>query len=184
MEKDERLLPLPEEKDLQPINNDYPASYAPMYDDEFSESRSIREYFDVVYKRLPIILALTLLVTVVTAFYMYRQPSIYEASTTMIIEPRKPSVTAKDAININFGGNDINYYNTQLRLLENPDLMREVVIQSGFYRQPNLLGNQNRGFSSTISSIFSGEPAEADKPDTLPVLTDADAETDDQTQII
>ena len=184
MEKDERLLPLPNEKDLQPnINGEYPASYSPMYDGDFGENRSIREYFNIVYKRLPLILALTVLVTTVVAFYMYRQPSVYEAATSMIIEPRKPSQTSSSAININFGF-DTNYYNTQLRLLQNPDLMRDVVIQSGFYRQPNLFGNQSRGVFSTFRSIFSSEENETVKTDILPTLSDEDVDSDDTTQVI
>ncbi|HEX8638644.1 MAG TPA: hypothetical protein VF692_11315, partial [Pyrinomonadaceae bacterium] len=78
MEKDQRLTPLPNigVKDLQTANQDYPASYAPFYDDEtFDDKRSLRQYFNIVYKRLPIILALTILTTAVAAFYMYRQPS-------------------------------------------------------------------------------------------------------------
>ncbi len=79
MEKDERLLPLPNVGDLQNAHQNEPTSYSPIYDDEFDENRSVREYFLVVYKRLPIILALTILTTSVVAFYMYRQPSIYRS---------------------------------------------------------------------------------------------------------
>ncbi len=124
MEKDERLLPLPNAGELQLTHQDAAASYSPFYDEDgFREARSIREYFLVVYKRLPLILALTILATAATAFYMYRLPSIYEAQTTMIIEPPKPKAQSRDAININFG-NDPSYYNTQLRLLQSSDLMQ------------------------------------------------------------
>lgn len=173
MEKDERLLPLPETNDLQTINQPEPTHYAPIYDDDFSETRSFREYWNVVYKRLPIILAMTLLTTTVVAFYMYRQPSIYEAATEMIIEPRKPKVQSKDAININFGG-DSSYYNTQLRLLQNPDLMREVVIRLNLHRDPNLFSGQSRGLLSTVRSIFSSDKDGENKQNTLPTLTEGD----------
>src|SRR5215203_2941489 len=114
MEKDERLLPLPSTTELQTANQDYPPVYSPFYDDEsFENKRSIREYFNVVYKRLPLILALTILTTAVVALYMYRQPSLFQAKTEMIIEPRKAKPQSKE-ININFGS-DINYYNTQLQ---------------------------------------------------------------------
>ncbi|MBO0170559.1 hypothetical protein J0680_24965, partial [Vibrio parahaemolyticus] len=63
----------------------------------------------------------------------------------MVIEPRKPKMTSKDTININFG-QDINYYNTQLQLLRSPELMKDVVISMGLYRDPNLFGSQDRGF--------------------------------------
>ncbi len=175
MEKNERLLPLPNVGNLQPTaNQNEPANYAPFYDEEFDEKRSFREYFLVVYKRLPVILAMTILTTAVVAFYMYRQPSVYQATTEMMIEPRKPKVQSKEAININFG-NDINYYNTQLRLLQNPELMRDVVINLNLHRDPNLFDNQSRGFLSTLRSMFSSEKAPQNKESSLPVLTEIDA---------
>ena len=111
MERDERLLPLPNIGELQPVRQDqeYPTNYPPPYEDSFAEKRSIQEYVHIVYKRLPIILAMTILATAVTAFYMYRQPSVYSASTSMIIEARKPKPS--QTVNIRFG-NDFKYYNT------------------------------------------------------------------------
>jgi succinoglycan biosynthesis transport protein ExoP len=172
MQKDERLLPLPNVGDLQTTTApEEPTHYSPMYDDEFDSKRTIREYFNVVYKRLPVILALTILTTAVVAFYMYRQPSMYEARTEMIIEPRKPKLQSKDAININFG-EDVNYYNTQLRLLQNPDLMRQVVIDLNLHRDPNLFSGQNRGFLATIRSMFSSEKEAQSRQSSLPTLTE------------
>jgi polysaccharide biosynthesis transport protein len=176
MEKDERLLPLPNVNDLQISQQDGAAGYSPFYDDDsVKEGRSIREYFLVVYKRLPLILALTILATAMTAFYMYRQPSIYEAQTTMIIEPRKQKVTQKDAININFGG-DANYYNTQLKLLQNPDLMRDVVVRLGLHRDANLFNQQNKGVISSLKSMLTGDKSSQNKESSLPVLTEAPTE--------
>ncbi len=174
MEQDERLLPLPKTEVLQTNNNnhEYPPVYSPFYDEETFESRrSIREYLNIVYKRLPLILALTILTTAVVALYMYRQPSMYLATTEMIIEPRKPKPQAKDSININFT-NDTQYYNTQLKLLQNSDLMRDVVVRLGLHRDPNLLNNQNRGILSTLRSMFSGDKTEASKESSLPMLTE------------
>ena len=172
MEKDERLLPLPKTEVLQPTNHEYPTTYSPFYDDEsFENRRSIKEYFNVVYKRLPMILALTILTTAVVALYMYRQPSMYMATTELIIEARKPKPQSKDSININFGG-DINYYNTQLKLLQNPDLMRDVVVRLGLHRDPNLLSNQNRSIFTAIRSMFSGSESREAKESSLPILTE------------
>ena len=177
MEQDERLLPLPKTEVLQTNsnnnnNNEYPAAYSPFYDEESFESRrSIREYLNVVYKRLPLILALTILTTAVVALYMYRQPSVFLANTEIIIEPRKPKVQSKDSININFG-NDQNYYNTQLKLLQNSELMRDVVVRLGLHRDPTLLNNQNRGIVTSIRAMFSGDKAEQTKESSLPILSE------------
>ena len=183
MEKDERLLPTPNKNDLQTANQDYPAAYAPFYDDDtFSEKRSIREYFNIVYKRLPLILSLTILTTAVVAFYMYRQPSMFQAQTEMIIEPRKPKLTSKDAVIINNYGDDLNYANTQLQLLQSPELMQNVVISLGLQRDPNLFGGQEKGIVSTIRSMFSGGKDDSSKT-SLPILTEADSGNGDTKQI-
>jgi capsular exopolysaccharide synthesis family protein len=185
MEKDERLLPLPTTKDLALSKQDLSAGYSPFYDEStFDENRSIREYFNIVYKRLPVIITLTILATTVVAFYMYRQPSIFQAQTGMIIEPRKAAAgQSRDSININFG-NDVNYYNTQLLLLRNRDLMRDVVVQLGLQREPNLFGNQNRGVLATISSMFSSEKSSTEKESSLPTLTDTTTDSINRDQIV
>ena len=176
MDNDQRLTPLPTTNVLQTGHNDFPSTYSAFYDEESLEGkRSIRQYFNIVYKQLPIILAITILVTAAAAFYSFRLPSIYQAQTQMIIEPRKPEVTRKDAININFG-NDVNYYNTQLQLLQNPDLMKRAVVAIGIHRDANALGNQNRGFLAGIRSLFSGGKKSADPENSLPILTEAPAE--------
>lgn len=181
MEKDQRLTSLPNAAagDLQRDNQDYPTSYAPFYDDETSDDkRSLRQYFNIVYKRLPLILALTILTTAAAAFYMYRQPSIYRAQTEMIIEPRRQKLQSKDSININFA-NDVNYASTQLQLLQNPDLMLNVVENLGLHRQPNLLGNQNKGILATFRSVFSSEKTAENKDASLPVLSQTSTATAD-----
>lgn len=178
MDNDERLTPLPGNISLQSGHNEYPPGYSAFYDDEsLDNKRSLRQYFNVVYKRLPIILAIVILVTAGVAFYSFRQPSIYEARTEMIIEPRKPEVTRKEAININFG-NDVNYYNTQLQLLQNPDLMKRVVIALGYYRDATILGDQNRGFIAGIRNLFSGTRKAADPENSLPILSEAPSGSD------
>ncbi len=171
MEEDQRLTPLPKTTALREVVGEYPPAYSSYYDEEAMDGRrSIKQYVDVVYKRLPVILALTILVTAASAFYMYRQPSEYQATTEMLIEPRKPKVTSKDAININLG-NDVNYYNTQLKLLQNAALMKTVVIELGLYKDPNLFSDQDRGIGTTIRSIFSSEKSNADRARSLPVIS-------------
>jgi polysaccharide biosynthesis transport protein len=175
MAKDERLLPLPTGTELQYSQPDIPANYAPMYDDDpFSQGRSIREYLNVIYKRLWLILTLVTLATSAAALYMYRQPSQFQASTTLLIQPPKPKQTSKDAINISFG-NDQQYWATQMKLLQTPELMRDVVIKLQLYRDPNILKSANTSFIGSIRAIFSGEKSEANKESSLPILTETTA---------
>lgn len=183
MDNDQRLTPLPKSADLQTHSHDsYPSAYSVYYDDEtFEGKRSVRQYINVIYKRLPIILAITLIATSAVALYMYRQPHEYMATTQMLIEPPKPKVTDKDSININFGI-DYNYTNTQLQLLRSPELMRDVVIELGLYRQPDLFGGQGRGLLSSLRTMIAGDRSTTEKNNALPVVADIPAGTDNSSR--
>lgn len=172
IDKDERLLPLPNIPEMNlAVNQETPSVYAPFYDDEnFSQGRSIREYFLVIYKKLPLIIALTILVTAAVAFYMYRQPSLYQSETIMVIEPPKPKPQQGNNVFINNYQDNVSYYNTQIRLLKNPDLMKEVVTRLQLYNNPNLLGQPNKGFFASIRSAVSGEK-NTDTQNALPTLS-------------
>jgi capsular exopolysaccharide synthesis family protein len=185
MEQDQRLTPLPNSSELQSVPHEYPTGYSSFYDDEsFENRRSLRQYFAIIYKRLPIIIALVILVTAAVAFYMYRQASIFQANTKIILEPRKPKPQANMPTVINFGANDINYYNTQLQLLQSPELMRDVVVALGLYREPNLFGNENAGIISGVKSLFTGSKTEVRKESSMPVIdTSGGNETGAQTPL-
>ncbi|HEY2867664.1 MAG TPA: polysaccharide biosynthesis tyrosine autokinase [Pyrinomonadaceae bacterium] len=186
MDNDQRLTPLPASiGDLQTTSHAYSPAYTGFYDDESIEGkRSIRQYINVVYKRLPIILAITLIVTSAVALYMFRQPPEYSATTEMLIEPpRNPITGTKDSININFGS-DVNYQNTQLQLLHSPDLMKDVVVDLGLYRNPDLFGNQNRGLLSGLKSIISRDKPGGAKDDVLPVVEQVPDSNGDKPKVV
>ncbi|MBX3289008.1 MAG: polysaccharide biosynthesis tyrosine autokinase [Acidobacteria bacterium] len=184
MEQDQRLTPLPKTAGLRTSAAEYPPAYSSYYDDESSQGRkAVQHFFSVVYKRLPLILTLTALVTAAAALYMFRQPTQYQATTQMIIEPRRPKVTSKDSININFG-NDINYYNTQLQLLSSPELMKQVVLDLGLYREPNLFAGSSRGFFSSLGSMFSSSSEEQKDGSVLPVISSPEILGEEKVQAI
>jgi capsular exopolysaccharide synthesis family protein len=185
MENDQRLTPLPGGRAIQPNTHiDYSSggTYAATYEDTLDNRRSLRQYFQVVYKRLPIILAITLLVTVAAAIYSYRQPSQYQTTTGIIIEPRKPSQAKKEAVTINLGDDD-RYYRTQLELLKSPDLMKRVVVDLGLHRDPSLFGDQSRGILASVRSLFSGEKKSVENPNTVPVISDTTATAGDKVTV-
>jgi polysaccharide biosynthesis transport protein len=184
MAKDERLLPLPsgvKNKNLQypAQQQDIPSTYAPLYDsDQFAEKRSIREYLNVVLKRKWLILAIVAIVTLSTAIYMYRQPSIYSSQAMVLIETRAPRQSSESVyINLWY---DTKYWDTQLRLIQNPELMRDAVIVAGLHKNPNLFGGQNNNpsFFGAVRNMLFGAPSNASKSPTLPVVT-SDASTFD-----
>src|ERR1041384_3771717 len=177
MAKDERLLPLPTGTELSIPTNDIPASYAPSYDeDPFGEKRSLREYFNVIYKRLWLIVTLAEIVTSAVSFYMCRLPPVYEAASEVLIEPKKPKTTAKDAININFGGDQF-YWNTQIKLIQSPGIMQGAVVKLGLHRDPSPANDPaGKGVFDKLSAAIFGEKTETAKQAVLPTLNETNDE--------
>ncbi len=179
MEQDQRIASLPKSGELRTSSNEYPPSYSSYFDEDGAQGRrTVQQYFAIVYKRLPIIIAITALATAATAFYMYRQPTVYSASLEMLIEPRKPSVTDKAPINLNFG-TDQNYINTQLQLLSNADLMKDVVIELGLHRDPNLFQNEPTGFNNLYNRFFGGNDPSGPATAAIPVIAETDINATD-----
>lgn len=174
MARDERLLPLPTELQKLQAAPDIPTTYAPVYDsDAFAEKRSFRQYLNIVLKRKWLVLAIIIVATVSTAIYMYRLPSQYQAMTQISLEPRRPK-QSKDSINITFGMVDINYRNTQLKLIQSPNLMRDVVVSLGLQKNAGLFDQSNApGVFARMSGVLTGKGSDpTSKTSALPVITD------------
>src|ERR1044071_6166669 len=92
-----------------------------------NDPATIKDYLFVVLKRKWLILSLVLVITSLVAIQSFRSPSIYEGETTIRIQQKQPSILATDKIIIN-GQNDPNFWGTQLKLLQNPTLARQVVL--------------------------------------------------------
>ncbi|MEQ1605877.1 MAG: polysaccharide biosynthesis tyrosine autokinase [Pyrinomonadaceae bacterium] len=185
MQNDQRLTPLPGIKTIQPnthIDFSPGGNYPPAYEETMDSRRSIRQYFQIVYKRLPIIIAITILATVAAAIYSYRLPSMYETRTNVIIEPRKPAQSKQNVITVN-NGDDARYYMTQLELLKSGDLMKRVIVSLGFHRDPNLFADQNRGLFAGLRSLFSGDKKPTETPNTLPVLSETSIDSDNKVKV-
>ncbi len=178
MSQDDRLLPLSAvERGLdRPLRD---VASAKPYGVQ-AEPTHLRDYLQVVLKRKWLILTLALVVTTLVAIQMYRMPSIYEASTTIQIEEDKGSILQTDKIVIDTGkGRDPAYWNTQLKLLLNPTLLRQVILTLDLQNNPSFWGAQNRsGILSTLRRVFSRDKASAvpaptpSDPSALPVVND------------
>jgi capsular exopolysaccharide synthesis family protein len=134
---------------------------------------NLREYFFVILKRKWLILSLVLVVTSLVTIQAYRQPSIYEAATEIRIEakPQSPLQTGQIVINT---APDPSFWNTQLKLLENPSLARQVIVTLNLQKDPAFLGGQAQsGIFDSLKRIFSHErpvaPAKNQSSDAQPV---------------
>jgi succinoglycan biosynthesis transport protein ExoP len=178
MSQDNRLLPsLPVERGLdRPLSD---LSQSKSYgSSSLTEPAHLREYLNVVLKRKWLILSLVLVVTSLVTVHMYRTPSTFEAATTIQIEPKRDSVLSrgKDSVIINTGRTtDPAYINTQLRLLDNPTLARQVIRTLDLQHNPTFFGGQAQtGFVDSLKRIFSAgktpPPPSEPAPGSLPVV--------------
>ncbi|HKR59141.1 MAG TPA: polysaccharide biosynthesis tyrosine autokinase [Pyrinomonadaceae bacterium] len=120
-----------------------------------TEPTTIRDYLFVILKRKWLILSLVLVVTSLVTIQMFRQPSIYEGETTIKIEPKPRNVLQTKEIVIN-AQSDPNFWGTQLKLLENPALARQVVLTLDLQNNPSFFGGQSQGgIFSSLRKIFS-----------------------------
>ncbi|MEP6743244.1 MAG: polysaccharide biosynthesis tyrosine autokinase [bacterium] len=135
------------------------------------EPATLRDYSFVVLKRKWLILSLALVVTSLVTIQAFRSPSIYEGETTIRIEQRPMNVLQTKEIVIN-AQSDPNFWGTQLKLLENPALARQVVLTLDLQRNPAFFGGQSQGgVFNSIRRIFSKPKRVSESPATSLGLT-------------
>ncbi|MEK6282934.1 MAG: polysaccharide biosynthesis tyrosine autokinase [Acidobacteriota bacterium] len=100
----------------------------------------LSEFLFSLRKYWLLILGVTLLCTALVAVYMFRQPSIYEASARVQVDLENSSPTFgtnKAGTYVVNPVNDPAYFNTQLQILTSPRLLRRVVKEIDLERDPN-----------------------------------------------
>ncbi|HEV2915743.1 MAG TPA: polysaccharide biosynthesis tyrosine autokinase [Pyrinomonadaceae bacterium] len=166
--EDNRLLPLSlgEQTLDRPLRNvPTPKSYGV----SASDSVNLRDYVAVVLKRKWLILSLILVVTSLVTIQQYRLPSIYEAVTTIQIEPQQRSILQTQQVVIN-ADTDPKFWQTQLELLKNPTLARQVTLTLDLQHNPAFFDAQSQtSIYASLRRIFSREKPAAAQPPTSSV---------------
>ena len=143
MSQDNRLLPVSAlDRSLDRPLADF--TQAKPYGVSGLEPTNFRDYLFVVLKRKWLILSLVLVVTSLVTIQAFRSPSIYAGETTIRIEQKAPNVLQTKDIVIT-GQTDPNFWGTQLKLLENPALARQVVLTLDLQHNQTFFGGQNQG---------------------------------------
>src|SRR6267142_6093544 len=136
-----------------------------------TEPATIRDYLFVVLKRKWLILSLVLVVTSLVAIQAFRAPSIYQGETTIRIEQKPMSVLQTKEIVINSQG-DPNFWGTQLKLLQNPALARQVVLTLDLQHNQAFFGGQTQGgVFASLRRVFSKPKKSSESPAVAPGLS-------------
>ncbi|MDT4897078.1 MAG: polysaccharide biosynthesis transport protein [Acidobacteriota bacterium] len=156
---------MPQDQRLTHSSNELDTSFSdlsprmPVVENISREQAGLREYLDILLKRKWLIAGIVAITTLLVALYMYRLPSIYEAQTTIRIEPKNESFLRSKDIVINTGS-DPAYRQTQLRLLENPQLMRQLVLTLDLLHHPEFRGQTSS--SEAAANVLPGTVANAE----------------------
>lgn len=170
MSQDNRLLPVsPLDRSIDRPLAEF--TQAKPYGVSGLEPTSFRDYLFVVLKRKWLILSLVLVVTSLVTIQAFRSPSIYAGETTIRIEQKAPNVLQTKDVVIT-GQSDPNFWGTQLKLLENPALARQVVLSLDLQNNPSFFGGQTQGgIFTSLRRIFSKPKKVEESPAVSPTLT-------------
>jgi len=115
---------------------------------------SLRDYLFVILKRKWLILGVMLVITSMAAVQQYRQPSIYDGVAQLKIEEKPPNILSSSQIVIT--QRDPNFWGTQIKMLQNPTLARQVILTLDLPHNPNFLGGRaNSGLFNSLKYMFS-----------------------------
>lgn len=130
-------------------------SYYPSYKSFSEGSAKIFEYWNVIRKRLWLIVGLVVLVTTLTAIYVARQPNVYEARARVQVdlEQGNPQLQVSDRPTL-LPNPDPAYFNTQLQLLTSDSLLRRVVKEMNLETNKEFQEERNRQQASTWRAIL------------------------------
>jgi capsular exopolysaccharide synthesis family protein len=154
--QDNRLMASPLDRSLdRPLTDLVPSK---PYGVSGAQPTNIRDYLFVILKRKWLILSLVLVVTSLVTIQMFRTPSTYEGVTEIRIEPKRANILTTKDVTIQSSQNDPNFVGTQLKLLQNPALARQVVLTLDLQNNPSFLGGQSQaGFFQSLRNIFARE---------------------------
>jgi capsular exopolysaccharide synthesis family protein len=182
MTQDERLIPARPSADFDTRLSEISQSraYGKYGRYGVANETNLREYLHIVLKRKWIILSLVLIITSLVTIQAYREPSIYEGAVIIQIQPRQQSVLQTGQISI-AAPTDPKFWETQLRLLQRPELARQVILTLDLQRNPNFLGGQAQsGVFDSLKRLFAHPPKRAASSSTDSVKTVGEEELQDR----
>ncbi len=162
----ERYYPLPPSEYLQPVLQE-------------EKEINLRDYWKVIRKRRWTIFAFFLIVVVATAIGTFTMRPIYRATATILINKENPQiVNFKEVVTVNTM--DLDYYQTQYRILESRSLARKAAQTLRLAEHPEFLpqpetspvqawmGKAKAFLTRELSFLGPSSPEGEGKQDTLP----------------
>jgi len=134
----------------------------------------LRYYVNVILRRKWLIFSIIIISTTYVALREARRIPLYGATTTVRIEPPSNDLPQEN-INVGYIYRGPEYWNTQLRMLQSPPLMRQVALRLNLPNDPSFLAQpKSPGLFDTLRHVFSKAAQTAPAMEVgVPVVTDA-----------
>lgn len=171
MTQDERLVPARADRDLNTtlaeLTHDKSYTKYGKYGGSAAET-NLKEYLFIVLKRKWLIMSIVLIITSLATIQAYREPSVYQAATTIKIEQKSPSILqSANGSGLVLGQSDPNFWGTQLKLLQSPRLARQVIVTLDLQHNPRFFGPQgSSGVFAALKRMFTRDKSAANPPPT------------------
>lgn len=133
----------------------------------------LRHYVGIMVRRIWIIIAVVVVTSAAVTLYALRLPNIYMSTAVLRLKsPGEGNTSGQIAMN---SYADYQYFQTQIELLRNPNLIRRAVLRHHLYLDPRLLGanggNRRSQLAGVASLSQSSSPNASDVPDEPEDLT-------------
>ncbi|MCA1594266.1 MAG: polysaccharide biosynthesis tyrosine autokinase [Acidobacteria bacterium] len=128
-----------------------------LYGGDSDEGVHLRDYWRAVRKRLWLVAGVVVIVTLLAAIYVARQPDVYVAQTRVQVdlESAGAGLSKSQSVIINNPTTDPTYFNTQLQILTSPGLLRRVVKTLDLEHNQAFLSPQSVRERSTWRGVLS-----------------------------
>jgi len=123
------------------------------------KERDARDYLSSLLKYKWLVLTIVIVVTSAAAIYAFSLPQIYESAAVLQLESKEYVFMEDNRGKVLRSYNNFDYQNTQIKLLSNPHLIRQVVLSLNLEKRPGFLSSrEDAGIFKSIRKMFSRKP--------------------------
>ena len=143
---------------MQQISYDQNYQVLPPYGNSYSPPQEekevhLRDYWRVIRKRQWTVIAFFLIVLITTAIATYTMKPVYRGTVTIQIDKEYPNIVDfKEIFSVNMW--DLDYYQTQYKILESRTLAKRVVQSLNLPEHPEFQPQPETPFQKWKSGVF------------------------------
>lgn len=148
-----------------------------------AKERELRDYLSPLLKYKWLILTIVVVLTSAAAVYSLRLPPIYESTAVLQLDAKEYLYVEDTRGKVVRSYNNYDYQNTQIRLLSNPHLIRQVVLKLDLEHRPGFLNSfEKTSFLANVRRTFSQKSDVAPTADSGQANSNAEVNVNDLTQ--